>query len=329
MSFSMREFMSSVSLSEPQGSENLLIFPLFKGEQVDQEVPYLLLEEALEEGKLKVSEVSTEGTVNTISVENQADQPILILDGEELLGAKQNRIINATILVPPKSKINIPVSCVEQGRWRYNTSAFNSSEYFAYSSLRRQKAEQVTDNLEMNRDFEADQGAIWHEIHRKQARMKTESPTGAMNDIYRNYEKDIERIVSGIEHMPGQVGLAVFINGRFTCMDLFDSPVILKKLWSKLLSSYAMEALEYMNEERKIQKPDIDKVIKAVSDSECKEYPSVGMGTDIRLRGERIIGAGLLSENRLFHLSVFPKRRSSNSNYRSRMSRPRNRREHM
>lgn len=57
-------------------------------------MPYLLLEEALEEGKLKVNEVSAEGTVNTISVENQAEQPILILEGEELLGAKQNRIIN-------------------------------------------------------------------------------------------------------------------------------------------------------------------------------------------------------------------------------------------
>ena len=84
-----------------------------------------------------------------------------------------------------------------------------------------------------------------------------------------------------------------------------------------------------MNEERQIKKPDIDNVIKAVSDSECKEYPSVGMGTGIRLKGERIIGAGLLSENRLIHLSIFPKRRSSNSNYRSRMSRPRTRRENM
>ncbi len=307
MSFSMREFMNGVSLWEPQESENILIFPLFKEGHVDQELSYLLLEEALEEDKLIVSEVSTEGTVNTINVENQAGQPILIFDGEELLGAKQNRILNATILISPKSKINIPVSCVEQGRWRYKTSAFNSSDYFAYSSLRRQKAEQVTDNLEMNRYYEADQGDIWHEIHRKQAKMKAESPTGAMNDIYRNYDKDIERIVSGIEHIPGQAGVAVFINGGFACMDLFDTPEILKKIWSKLLSSYAMEALEYLNEERLTEKPDINKVIKAVSESRFQEYPSPGMGTNIRIKGEKIIGAGLFYEQWLFHLSIFPK----------------------
>lgn len=328
MSFSLTEFMSNISFLEPQGSENLLVFPLIK-EQVDQAFRYMLLEEALEKGFLVISEVSTEGTVNTISVENNADKPILILDGEELLGAKQNRIINITILVPPKSKINIPVSCVEQGRWRYSTSKFNVSEYFAYSSLRRQKVEQVTDSLELDQDFAADQGAIWGEIRRKQSKMKTKSSTGAMNDIYKNYHKEMERIVSGIECVPKQVGVVVFINGRFTCIDLFNCPEILKKIWPKLLSSYAIEALEYVNEEKLTEKPDINKVLKEVSSARYKEYPSVGMGTDIRIEGGNIIGAGLIFEQRLFHLSVFAKHKSSNPDIRSRMSRPRHRRENM
>ncbi|PKM79155.1 MAG: hypothetical protein CVU88_07230 [Firmicutes bacterium HGW-Firmicutes-13] len=329
MSFSLTEFMSNISFSEPQGSENLLVFPLLKEEGSDQALQCLLLEEALEKGSLVIVEISSEGTVNTISVENNAGQPVLILDGEELLGAKQNRIINATILVPPRSKINIPVSCVEQGRWRYNSSAFNSSEFFAYSSLRRQKVEQVAGNLESNQDFASDQGAIWHEIRRKQSKMKTRSSTGAMNDIYKNYKKEIERIVSGIESVPKQVGAAVFINGRFTCIDLFDCPEILKKIWPKLLGSYAIEALEFINEEKLRENPDIKKLIKAVSDVKYKEYPSVGMGTDIRIRGENIIGAGLIFEQRLFHLSVFAKHRSSTPDIRSGMSRPRNRRENM
>ncbi len=124
-------------------------------------------------------------------------------------------------------------------------------------------------------------------------------------------------------------GVAVFINGRFSCMDLFECPGVLEKIWTKLLSSYAMEALEYMNQEKQNEKPDINKVIKAISDAECKEYSSVGMGTDIRIKGEKIIGSGLLSEQRLLHLSVFASHRSSNSNIRSRIARPSHRRENI
>ena len=37
--------------------------------------------------------------------------------GEQLAGGKQNRVLNASILVPAKSELPIPVTCVERGRW--------------------------------------------------------------------------------------------------------------------------------------------------------------------------------------------------------------------
>jgi hypothetical protein len=45
-----------------------------------------------------------------------------LLDGEELIGAKQNRALNLTILAPAKQVIVIPVSCVEAGRWHLRRS---------------------------------------------------------------------------------------------------------------------------------------------------------------------------------------------------------------
>ena len=59
-----------------------------------------------------------------LMVENKGDMRVLFIEGEELVGAKQNRILNTSILVPAKSKTKIPVSCVERGRWRYHSPMF-------------------------------------------------------------------------------------------------------------------------------------------------------------------------------------------------------------
>src|SRR5688572_21752252 len=81
------------------------------------EPEWLTLGEAT--GQVRITEVNEAGSVPTLTVENLGERPILLLDGEELLGAKQNRILNTTVLVAAHATVEIPVSCVEQGRWGY------------------------------------------------------------------------------------------------------------------------------------------------------------------------------------------------------------------
>ena len=56
-------------------------------------------------------------------LKNAGTLPVLLLDGEHLEGAMQNRVLNATVLAAPEHETVIPVSCVEQGRWGYRGSA--------------------------------------------------------------------------------------------------------------------------------------------------------------------------------------------------------------
>ena len=73
--------------------------------------------------------------VNSLLVENLSNKTLLILNGEIFDGAKQDRVVNETVLVPSNSSIEIKVSCVEQGRWAYKTRAFTRGKnMFNYHS---------------------------------------------------------------------------------------------------------------------------------------------------------------------------------------------------
>src|SRR5262245_37956479 len=106
--------LDGLDLGEAVRDGALTVFPLLGPDKPGPR--YLTLDEALEAQLAEITEISAEGNVPELLFWNKGDDPILLVDGEQLIGAKQNRVLNLTILVRPKSRIKIPVSCVEQGR---------------------------------------------------------------------------------------------------------------------------------------------------------------------------------------------------------------------
>ncbi|HZD43941.1 MAG TPA: DUF6569 family protein, partial [Methanomicrobiales archaeon] len=145
---------------------------------------YITLNEAIRKSLLTVSEVSEGGSVPQLKLVSTADVPILLLDGEELMGAKQNRVLNTTILVPPRAAMAIPVTCTEHGRWSYTSRTFADSDVLMASQIRRKKAQAVSESLHMRQSYASDQAQVWDEIHTMSAKMKVASPTGAMKDAF-------------------------------------------------------------------------------------------------------------------------------------------------
>ena len=173
----------------------------------------------------------------------------------------------------------------------------------------------------------ADQGALWREIDRIQVAMDVTCPTDAVHDIYESYHDKLQEYVAGLQPQSEQTGVAVFVNGRFSCLDLFSQPATLEKLWDKLLRSYALEVLELKGRGISKRKPEVEPVLRAIREAEIREYLSVGKGTDIRLRGRGIVGAALVDEGSLLHLSVFATPAQTGS--RSGIARPGSRRRHI
>ena len=63
---------------------------------------------------------------------------MLVVEGEHFLGNKQNRAINVTVLVPALADLEIPVSCLEQGRWGRRLAS-RRDEAFTAARVRARK----------------------------------------------------------------------------------------------------------------------------------------------------------------------------------------------
>src|SRR5262245_4041299 len=98
----IRDYLSSLILGDPQQFKNMTAAPLFT--PLNHGPEYLTLQEAMEKGLLSVEEVSSAGSVPQLKAVNRADSPVLLLDGEETVGAKQNRVLNTSILLVEKSE---------------------------------------------------------------------------------------------------------------------------------------------------------------------------------------------------------------------------------
>lgn len=305
MNAAIAKYMEHVRLGQKQSYRNLALYPILS--DYSSELDYLLLDEALGRGLLEVMEISEGGSVPELRVVNKAQFPVLILDGEELVGAKQNRIVNTTILVAAKGTVVIPLSCVERGRWFYSAPVFRSEERMMSSNLRRIKCDHVNRSVRYSGQFRADQGAIWDGIAEQAERLDAESPSEAMSAIYEKKRPSLEEHARHFNAVPSQIGAIFAINGRVAGLDAFGKADTFSKVFKKLLKSYALDAIAWYEPDKKYS-ASADAAARFLEDvrkAETEGRPGVSMGTDFRIESDGVKGFALLLEGKMLHLSLF------------------------
>ena len=135
----------TLQVGERQAHGPLAVFPLRL--QASPGSAYITLREAIAGETAVVTEVSEGGSVPELRVVNKGDARILVLDGEELRGAKQNRVLNTSILIGKHSSLVVPVSCTEQGRWSYASREFGESEIVADRQVRYAMKDSINASL--------------------------------------------------------------------------------------------------------------------------------------------------------------------------------------
>lgn len=282
---------------------NLMVTPLLAVNQGEPD--YLTLDEALARGDVRVTETSEAGDVPELRLENRGDLSVLLLDGEELVGAKQNRVLNLTILAPAKSTIAIPVSCVEAGRWSHSSPEFSTKGRAFYAAGRARKADQVTDSLRMTGTRRSRQGEVWEDIAAKSSRMDSFSDTAAMACLYEDYHDQVEEYLKAVQCVDGQVGAVFVINGQIRGIELFDFTTTFRKLMPKLIRSYALDAIDEQGSEGSSKSQDVSDFLAAVSAADGSVHTAVGEGEDIRISAQRLAGGALSARERVIHLCAF------------------------
>ena len=295
--------LAQVVVGSPLHHLNLTLYPLLAEGPATPD--YRLLDEALSDGSARIEEVSEAGSVPELCFINMGERPVLLLDGEELVGVKQNRILNLSVLAPAGQRIVIPVSCVEAGRWHADSPALHSARRTHYATGRARKSADVSESLRQYGSRYSDQRAVWRDIEGKSRRLGVVSRTGAAAAMYDCLRRRLDTYQGAFSPQAYQCGALFAINGRLQGLDLFDSPATLAAVLDKLVESYALDAIDWA-EAPPADLPDAPQPwIDALAAAGIETFPALGEGEDWRLHSAGVVGGALVKEGRLIHLCAF------------------------
>jgi len=262
--------------------------------------PYLTGPEAFEAELIEVSELDPP-QVPFLAITNLADVPILLVEGEMLVGGDQNRTMNVTVLCPPQARTVVPVSCVEAGRWgaRRTMSAPNRH---APGSLRAAKIAHLETRSADASARRSDQHRVWDKVERQSVAHSVDSQTLALDDVQEEVEDRIAVQLDELRPVPGQIGVICTVGEQVVGMDLFDKPSTLERCLRGIIAGHALDAPPSPNADSITA---IEHFLARVDATGGERGSGVGLGEEILLRGG-IAGIGLFYEEHLIHLAAFP-----------------------
>ena len=289
---------STLSVGAPDVAGALAVFPVFGPEP---RLEYLSFAEAAARGA-SVHEMPGGATVNDLLVTNPLGAPFLLYEGEELKGAKQDRTVDAAVLVPAGASLKVAVSCVEHGRWDGTRAAepFSPSSAAAFPALRAAKSRAMRSRLAGGLEARADQNEVWQTVGARSAALAAPSATGAMGDAFEHRADEVGVLRDAVSRRDGQLGALVAIGGRFVVLDMVSRPDVFAALHGPLVSGYALDALG-------VKAARVPKVVEAqallaeIAAAPASRAPSAGLGETIHSKS----GTGLMCDGELIQLSAF------------------------
>jgi hypothetical protein len=228
-------FYSQLSVGEPAVHGNLAVYPVYLPGGGEKLGDVRTMAEAVEAGEFKIAELEEGASVNTLEVRNDTDKYVVVLAGEMIRGAKQDRIISYDTVIPPGGKFDVDAFCVEAGRWTEVSKHFSYEKEMAPSSVRG------------TAQGKQDQGEVWAEVSKVNAKRGAVTATDALTASYDSEEfradvKEYERALKDVAQKRDVVGVIVVAEGEVRAGDVFANHDLFAAVWPQLLTSYAMDA---------------------------------------------------------------------------------------
>ena len=261
---------------------------------------YQLGTDAVSRGVLEVREG---GGVDRLDARNRGSDRVFILEGDHLIGAKQNRIAIATAMIAGKARVTLPAACVERGRWQGTSMRFGSDASVAPAALRRIVRHSVTASVLAGRRHAADQDQIWATIADQQRALHVTSPTAALSHTYSFKAHDIGVAAARVPHPAGATGVALGLGGELLSIDLFDSAHTCGRYWTRLVEGAVLDSLS-VRVAGTIGEADVRRVIDQLGASGWTECAPVGEGRELRAGRASLSASALVVDDCLVHLGV-------------------------
>jgi hypothetical protein len=262
-----------------------------------------LLEEGLAKGTTALREVDEGGEVGKVHVRHDGERLLLLIDGEQILGAKQNRVFNASFLVAPGSEAELPVSCVERGRWRYDSREFRASEVTLTGGARSRKLSRVTQSIIVGDGYDAHQSAVWDDVDDYIERSRIISVTAAMEDAVDSQRDDTKAKLKQLRPYPDQAGIAMVRSGRVALMDLFASAVLYRRAYKKVAGGMLADPSRGRPSERDPAAA-VAKALRRVARMAPHESVAPGCGITLHDQSSKLVLGAVAQRGRVYHAVV-------------------------
>ena len=290
-----------LSVRHPYEYKGLTVHLIYLSEVAD-DASYLSVQDALRKGVLTVEE-KRRATVPALVVRNTGKEPILMLGGEILPGGKQNRILRRDVLLPENSgPVEVPVLCVEQGRWSSRPIEFERHRSVAPLAVRGSALAGRS------------QDEVWEGVRRYQESLEVESATGdlqAVQDSAGVKEALADYRAQFAEHcwQPEAVGMVVARHGRIVGADIFCNAELFRKHRDRLLESYAVDCLAHPSRDsvrgRPGHLPSAEQFLRRLLRAEYRWSDGPGLGRILSAEGAGVNASALVWRRNVLHASVF------------------------
>jgi len=258
-----------------------------------------------------VEELREGAEVPRVLVDNRGDVPVLVLFGEEIRGALQNRIANASFLIPPHQQLDIDVSCVEGGRWSGRGSFAGTGEIMA-NAIRAKMAGKVSGSRKRGLRFLADQHQVWEEVDHRLDSSRIGSATRAYADYLAARRSELESAAAAFHPLPGQVGFVAAIGSDVVGIEAIGRPEAFASAFAGLVRAYVVDAIDAAAVSARADAPAPtmrfdapEPFLAALAAAPAEEGPSLGLGRDLRIEGAQVCGCALTAGD-VVHLTAFP-----------------------
>ena len=262
--------------------------------------------------ELVVTELASP-TVPQLQVHNPTPNDVLIPAGKILSGGRQTRVVNVSIVVPAGATLDIPVSCVEAGRWS-GIARFADSRRFASRRVRETKARSVKRNIELHKDKSSAQGAVWSAISQELNMRGVKSEDSLFLDVDQQLDRRSDRVQvvdkfirDGVQ--AGQVGVAVAHGEKILGVEVFPSTDALRIAWEGIVRAAVLDADEFSSKPEALDAARgiaaLEKFLSEVAATEGTLSDGVGRGTEVHVETPAYVAHGLRVDGELVYCNAF------------------------